>query len=63
MWVVGAILAVALCWWATERVWDFAVRERVLVDNWYNGCLKVFLKVILVGVALLVWTVLWGVLF
>ena len=63
LWVVGAILAVALYWWATERVWDFAVGKGLLVDNWYNGCLKVVLKVILAGVAILAWGALWGGLF
>ncbi len=63
MWVIGAVLAVWLCWSATERVWDFDVRKRVLVDNAYNGCLKTILKVVLAGVAVLVWSVLWGVLF
>ena len=63
MWVIGAILAVWLCWSATERVWDFAVREGFLVDNAYNGCLKIFLKVMLAGAAVLGWSILWGVLF
>ena len=63
LWFVGAILAISLYWWGTERVWDFAVRQGFLVDNWYNGCLKVFLKIIVAGIAISVWGALWGGLF
>jgi len=63
LWVVGAILAVSLYWWGTERVWDFAVRKGLLVDNWYNGCLKVVLKVIVAGVAISAWGTVWADLF
>ena len=44
-------------------MWDFAVRQGFLVDNWYNGCLKVFLKIIVAGIAISVWGALWGGLF
>ncbi len=60
LWVVGAILAIALYWWATERVWEFAVSKGVLRDNWYNGCLKVILKIIVAALAISAWGGLWG---
>lgn len=60
LWVVGAILAVALYWWGTERVWEFAVGKGILKDNWYNGCLKILLKIIVAGLAISAWGSLWG---
>ena len=60
LWVVGAILTVALYWWGTERVWEFAVEKGILRDNWYNGCLKVLLKIIVAGLAISAWGALWG---
>ena len=63
LWVVGAIMAIALYWWVTERVWKFAVGKGFVRDNWYNGCMKVLLKVIVAGLAISAWTGLWDDLF
>jgi len=63
LWLIGAILAISLYWWGTERVWDLAVGKGLLVDNWYNGCLKVVLKIIVAGIAISAWGSLWGDLF